>query len=99
MIAKRKGESVMDTIELLEAIGSDAVLRYASAEDLASLLEGVKASTALLSAAATADRSTLTMEFGDKVYYATESTQTPGHEEEEEDEEPEPGDEASSLLP
>ena len=87
---------MMDTIELLEVIGSNAALRYASAGDLTSVLDGVKASTALLSAAAIADRSMLAVEFGDKVYYATESTQTPGHEEEEEDEEPE--DKASSFL-
>lgn len=89
---------MMDTIELLEAIGSDASLRYAATGDLAGVLEGARASAVLMSAATTGDSSMLAAEFGSKVYYTTESTQAPGPGEEEEDEEPEPEDDRLLSL-
>lgn len=90
-----------DTIDLLEAIGSDASLRHAPAGELASALEEAKASTALMSAVTTGDSSMLAAEFGSQVNLATESTQSPAHEEEEEEdgEEPVPDDDRSPTLP
>ena len=81
-----------DTIELLEAIGSDASLRLATAEELADVLGRVQASLALQDAVVRGDRTRLATEFGGKAYYVVETTQAPGHEddEDEEGEEPEP---------
>jgi hypothetical protein len=77
-----------DTIELLEAIGRDASLRHASAEELTILLEQAQASEALTAAVASGDSSQLSAEFGHKKHKTPESVQTmPGHEEEEEEEE------------
>ncbi|GAB3793141.1 hypothetical protein [Dyella agri] len=44
-----------DTIECLEAIGSDASLRYASADELTGMLEQAQISTELAKAAASGD--------------------------------------------
>lgn len=52
------------TIELLEAIGRDASLRHASAEDLAQVLTGLHASEALRQAAISGDDSHLARELG-----------------------------------
>ncbi|RCS28789.1 hypothetical protein DEO45_15350 [Rhodanobacter denitrificans] len=88
-----------DTIDLLEAIGSDAALRHATAGDLANVLEGAQASAALISAVASGDSAMLAAEFGNKVNLATESIQSPAHEEEEEEdgEDPAPDDRPLSL--
>ncbi|MBE1162536.1 hypothetical protein [Dyella acidiphila] len=55
---------MLDTIDLLEAIGKDASLRHASSEQLAHTLEQVGASTALKAAAMTGDRSKLSADLG-----------------------------------
>ncbi|WP_430391180.1 hypothetical protein [Dyella sp. 20L07] len=77
-----------DTIELLEAIGSDASLRYASADELTSKLEQALASEALMVAIATGDSSQLAGEFGHKPMYTPQISQAPGHEDDEPDQEP-----------
>jgi hypothetical protein len=56
-----------DTIEMLEAIGRDASLRHASAQDLSAALEKAHASPALTSAVASGDSSVLFTELGYKI--------------------------------
>lgn len=75
-----------DTLELLEAIGQDASLRHASAEELAKILEQAQASEALVAAAATGDGLLLLRELGLTQNLSPQVTQNPGHEEEEEEE-------------
>jgi hypothetical protein len=71
-----------DTIELLEAIGKDAALRYASAEDLAHALARAGASDALKAAAIARDSSLLAAELGPKEPQRVDhSPHAPGHEE------------------
>lgn len=53
-----------DTIELLEAIGRDASLRHASADELMSVLERAQASAALKATVAQGDGTRLSREFG-----------------------------------
>ena len=68
-----------DTIELLEAIGSDASLRHASSEALAAVLERARASYALTTAVTTGDSMHLKQEFGyaDSITaHATQTSQT-----------------------
>lgn len=77
-----------DTIDLLEAIGSDALLRHASAEELTKILEQARASEALTAAAASGEGAALSDEFGHRHMYSTQVSQGPGHEEEEREEEP-----------
>lgn len=72
-----------DTIELLEAIGQDATLRYAAADVLVGLLEKEGASDALRHATATNDSRRLLEELGQKPFQAPQITNAPGHEEEE----------------
>ena len=84
----KQGKTVSDTIELLEAIGSDASLRHASAGELSHLLEHTQASAALMAAVASGDSSQLSAEFGQKPMQAPQVVQSPAHEEEEEGEEP-----------
>src|ERR1700756_3092020 len=67
---------MMDTIDLLEAIGSDASLRHASSEELSKALEQAHASEALTAAVATGDPAELSKEFGTKPMQAPQSTQT-----------------------
>jgi len=74
-----------DTIELLEAIGRNAALRHASADELASMLEQAEASAALKGAVAAGDSSLLSEEFGHKLNQAPQITNIPGHEEDEPD--------------
>jgi hypothetical protein len=74
-----------DTIDLLEAIGQDASLRYASAEELTNLLEQAQASEALVAAAA-GDASLLREQLGLTQNLSPQVVQNPGHEEEEEEE-------------
>lgn len=78
-----------DTIELLEAIGQNATLRYASGEELAATLEQAQASTALMAAVVSGDSSRLFEELGHKLMQHPQSSQT-GHEDEESDEGDEP---------
>ena len=80
-----------DTIELLEAIGSDASLRRATAEELADVLDRAQASLALQDAVVQGDHARLAAEFGSKAYHVTESSQMPHEDDEDEEgEEPEP---------
>lgn len=74
-----------DTIELLNAIGQNATLRHASADELAPILELAKASEALKSAVAAGDSSLLFEELGHKPNYVPQITNIPGHEEDEQD--------------
>ena len=74
-----------DTIELLEAIGQNAALRHASADELAPILEQAKASAALKSAVAAGNSALLSKEFGHKPNQAPQITNVPGHEEHEPD--------------
>jgi hypothetical protein len=66
---------MLDTIELLEAIGRDASLRHASAEELTNMLEQAQASVALTAAVASGDSSRLSEEFGHKAMYAPQDSQ------------------------
>lgn len=79
-----------DTIELLEAIGSDASLRCATAEELADVLGRAQASLALQHAVAQGDRTRLAAEFGSKAYCVVETILSPGHEDDEDEESEEP---------
>jgi hypothetical protein len=73
-----------DTIELLEAIGQDASLRYASTEALTAALEQAQASENLMAAVASGDSSRLSKELGHGHMHSPQSSQT-GHEDEEPD--------------
>ncbi|KRE97824.1 hypothetical protein ASG87_14970 [Frateuria sp. Soil773] len=72
-----------DTIELLEAIGRDASLRYASAEELAGVLAQAQASEALASAVAQGDSALLAVELGQRSLDPPQISQFPGHEDDE----------------
>jgi hypothetical protein len=76
-----------DTIELLEVIGRDASLRYASAEDLVRALEQAQASDALAAAAVSGDISELVAELGPKPMNVPQISQAPAREDDEEQEE------------
>ncbi|HTV87133.1 MAG TPA: hypothetical protein VME63_17170 [Dyella sp.] len=76
-----------DTIELLEAIGRDASLRHASAEELTKVLAQAHASEALTAAVASGDTMQLSKELGHKHMDPPQFTQIPGHEEEPEHDE------------
>jgi hypothetical protein len=69
-----------DTIDLLEAIGSDASLRHASSEELSKALEQAHASEALAAAVTSGDRTELSKELGHKPTYAPQISQVPAHE-------------------
>lgn len=73
-----------DTIELLEAIGGDASLRYAPADTLRELLEQAQASTKLTMAIAAGDGAPLREELGLQQMPQTHSA--PLHEDDEEEE-------------
>lgn len=77
-----------DTIELLEAIGSDASLRRASTEELTTMLAQARASKSLTAAVAAGDSALLFGELGSKPCEPPQISQYPGHE----DDEPEEGD-------
>lgn len=79
-----------DTIELLDTIGRDASLRYASAEQLSNMLEQAHASEALTAAAIHGDSSLLSAELGQQKNVPPQSTQSPSHEEEDEESEENP---------
>jgi hypothetical protein len=74
---------MMDTIDLLEAIGSDASLRHAPAGELAQHLEQAQASAVLVAAAASGDSSVLSVEFGQQSNQVPQVVQMPAREEEE----------------
>jgi len=71
-----------DAMDLLEAIGQDATLRYASTEALADVLAAADASEALRAAVASGDSAWLAQEFGTPVMHSSQTSQT-GFEEEE----------------
>ncbi|MBD8871732.1 hypothetical protein [Rhodanobacter sp. DHB23] len=66
-----------DTIELLEAIGSDASLRYAPADELKGVLEQVQASVELTMAVVAGDGAPLRDELG--LHQAPQTPQAPTH--------------------
>lgn len=74
-----------DTIELLEAIGRDASLRHASAEELTTILKEAKASEALTAAIVSGDSARLSEELGNKPMLTPQFSQGPAHEDEEPD--------------
>lgn len=86
-----------DTIELLEAIGSDASLRYAQGDELMGVLEQAQASTKLMMAVGQASGALLREGYGlQQVPQVTQApTQEPGHGDEEEEE----GDAPQSQRP
>jgi hypothetical protein len=67
---------MLDTLEMLEAIGSDASLRYASTSELTTLLESGQASEAFTAAVASGDASCLNDEFGDMRNFVPQATQS-----------------------
>lgn len=77
-----------DTMDWLEAIGQDATLRHASADELNATLEAAEASEALMAAVASGDSGWLSQELGKRVMHVTQSSQTfpEGDEPEREDE-------------
>jgi hypothetical protein len=88
---KKQGENMLDTIDLLAAIGQDASLRHATPEQLLHALEELAdAPPALMAAAAAGSVAPLSEAFGHAPLHLIHHSQTPGHEEEQdEDEEPE----------
>jgi hypothetical protein len=83
-----------DTIELLEAIGQNASLRYASADELSQVLEGAQASAGLTNAVASGDCTLLFAELGPKPMNAPQISQAPARE----DDEPEEDDDIDEPL-
>jgi hypothetical protein len=79
-----------DTIDLLEAIGRDASLRFATAGELDTRLGQAGASIALRAAALAGDASRLAMELGPKPMYAPQSSQTFHEGESPDEQEPQP---------
>ena len=77
-----------DTIDLLEAIGQDASLRYASSEALTHILEQAKASAALTTAVALGESLRLFEEFGYLWKERNHVTTRPAREEEPDEEQP-----------
>ena len=75
-----------DTIELLDAIGRDASLRYASVAELAGVLEQVQASPSLKTAVVLGDSTGLSRDFGGKPTDPPSTQQCPPGEEDDEQE-------------
>ncbi|APG03884.1 hypothetical protein BJI69_08180 [Luteibacter rhizovicinus DSM 16549] len=67
---------MLDTIEMLEVIGSDASLRYASAVELTNALEQAEATEALTAAVASGDSTHLLRELGSKRMYLPQVIQS-----------------------
>lgn len=67
---------MLDTIEMLETIGRDASLRYASTEELTNIPEQAQASEILTAAVATSDTSRLTADLWPWPMQPPQSTQT-----------------------
>lgn len=84
----------MDTIELLETIGSDASLRYAAADELKDVLERARADAGFVNAVVAGDCSSLEAQFARPVTPMSHVSQTSTEEDEpgavEEEELPEP---------
>ncbi|MDQ7995593.1 MAG: hypothetical protein AAGC76_07045 [Luteibacter sp.] len=74
-----------DTIDLLEAIGSNAALRHASPEELASLLEENDASQGLRDFSVSGDDTALTKELGLTKMHGEHHSQTGAHEGDDDD--------------
>lgn len=72
-----------NTIELLEAVGNNASLRHASKDELASRLEWMGASAALMAAASSGDGKALYAELGHVPMQHPQITHAPGHEDDE----------------
>lgn len=90
---------MLDSIDMLEAIGQDASLRYATAEALATDSSLEDAPEALKAAILSGARSELCSELGHRVMQATQVTQNPGKEDDDEDEdEDEDDDKGGSPL-
>lgn len=87
-----------DTIELLEAIGKNAALRHAPAEELADVLAEANASEALMAAVKQGDSSLLSAELGHHPLRVNHDLHTGGHEEEEVPD-GEPGEESPGEVP
>jgi hypothetical protein len=66
---------VLDTIDMLETIGSDASLRYASVEELTDVVERAQASEGLAAAVASGDARHLAKEFGIKQMFLPQIVQ------------------------
>lgn len=66
---------MLDTIDMLETIGSDASLRHATPGELSAFLERAHASPALTSAAASGDSSELFAELGYTVMHVPQVSQ------------------------
>lgn len=66
----------MDMLEMLEAIGSDASLRYASTAHLEHTLSKGRLSDALAAAVASGDASHLALEFGNTANFVPQAVQT-----------------------
>lgn len=79
-----------DTIKLLETIGSDASLRYASPDELKGVLKQAQASVELTMAVTTGDCATLRVELTVQGMPHFPQTQVPGQEDEEETDVPQP---------
>lgn len=82
----------MDTIDLLEAIGQDASLRYAPGEALLQDQRLGEAPAALASAILAQDRRALDALLGTQPGHAVQSTQSPGREDEDEEQDEDEGD-------
>lgn len=87
-----------NTIDLLEAIGKNAALRHASAEELAETLTQEGASEALLAAVKAGDSSALSAELGHHPLRVNHDVHTGGHEEEDAPD-GEPGEESPGEVP
>lgn len=79
-----------DTIELLEAIGSDASLRHAQANELKALLEQTQASVEFTEAVALGDGAPLRKELKLQEKTQVQQTHAPGHDDEDECDPPKP---------
>lgn len=86
---------MLDTIDMLAAIGQDAALRYMPGDDLVNEQALADAAEPLKAAISMGDRSALAGEFGARVMQATQVNQRPGREDDEpdndEDEDDKPG--------
>src|SRR5215469_11529030 len=92
-INQNQGKRMTDTIDLLEAIGSDASLRHASVAELTNMLEQAQASEALTAAVVCGDSARLSEELGQNPMQLPQGILGPAHEEEpdqEDSEEPAP---------
>lgn len=72
---------MLDTIDLLEAIGTNAALRHASNHELASYLAQEDAPEALIAAVKNSDSSLLSSKLGYETTMVNHDLHTAGHEE------------------